>query len=175
MSIDRLVAVLPPPDEPLETQGDWARVESEIGTPLPQDFKDFIARYGTGVINGFLWPKNPFAANKNLSLLREIRLQLEGLRGTKEQFPADYPFPLFPDEGGYLPWGTTDNGDVLHWRTQGAPDEWTVAVTAARDPEFEEHPVSMTDFLAQVLTRDIVCKVFPPKFPKGEPQFASKG
>ena len=175
MSIDKLVAVLPPPASPRETRGDWAAVEAELGTPLPRDYKAYIETYGTGSINHFLWPCSPFSANPNLRLQDEIRDQLEGLRGTREKFPDMWPIPLFPEKGGFLPWGKTDNGDVLHWVTEGAPDEWTVAVTAARDPEFELHPCDMTEFLAGILTRKIVCRVFPAKFPKGDPVFEPAG
>jgi hypothetical protein len=175
MSIDKLTTVLPPPANPVENRGDWAAVEKGLGTPLPRDYKDYIATYGTGSINDFISPCNPFSSNKNLSLQREIREQLEGLRGTREKFPDLWPIPLFPEEGGFLPWGKTDNGDVLHWVTEGAPDEWTVAVTAARDPEFEVHPFDMTEFLAKILTREIVCAVFPAKFPKGDPVFEPLG
>ena len=175
MSVQELIAVLPPPAEPRETQGDWAKVEAEIGTALPADFKDYIARYGTGVVCDFLWPLNPFAANDNINLLTEIRFQLETLRATREKFPKRFTYAIFPEPGGYLPWGRSENGDVMHWKTVGAPDEWTVAVTDARAPEWEEFAESMTGFLAKLLKREIVCSIFPDDFLDDGPTFTPKG
>ena len=171
MSIDKLTAVLPPPADPAENSGDWAAVEKELGTALPRDYKDYIAAYGTGSINGFIWPYNPFTSNRHLRLQDQARAELEGLRGTREKFPDLWPIALFPEKGGFLPWGKTDNGDALHWVTEGAPDQWTVVVTPARDPEFDLHPYDMTEFLARILTRDARCSVFPSKFPTGDPLF----
>ena len=113
MSLQELAAVLPPPAEPRETRGEWAKVEAEVGTPLPADFKDYVARYGTGVVNEFLWPLNPFAANENINLVAEIRFQLETLRETRAKFPRKFTFAIFPEPGGYLPWGRSENGDVM--------------------------------------------------------------
>jgi hypothetical protein len=36
------------------------------------------------------------------------------------------PFADFPTHGGLLPFGGTDNGDIVSWITGGAPDEWDV-------------------------------------------------
>jgi hypothetical protein len=175
MSIQELAAVLPPPPQPRETTGDWAKVEAEVGTPLPADFKDYVARYGTGVVNEFLWPLNPFAANDNVNLLAEIRFQLETLRETRTKFPKKFTYAIFPEPGGYLPWGRSENGDVMHWKTEGMPDQWTVAVTDAREPVWEEFAVPMTTFLAQLLSGQITCGIFPPDFLEGGPRFTPKG
>jgi hypothetical protein len=171
VSLDRLEAVLRPPAAPVECQGDWAAVEEALGTPLPTDYKRYVERYGSGCIDRFLWPCNPFSGNRHLRLQDEVRHQLEGLRGTRAKFPDRWSIPLFPEEGGFLPWGKTDNGDCLHWITRGAPEEWTVVVMPAREPERDPHPCGMTDFLAGILTRRIVCPLFPDAFPGHDPSF----
>jgi hypothetical protein len=175
MSVQELAAVLPPPAEPRETQGDWARVEAEIGSPLPADFKEYVARYGTGVVNDFLWPLNPFAANDNVNLVSEIRFQLDTLRATRDKFPKKFTYAIFPEPGGYLPWGRSENGDVMHWKTQGTPEQWTLAVTDSRAPEWEEFAEPMTSFLARLLAGQITCAIFPPDFLEGGPRFTSRG
>jgi hypothetical protein len=45
-------------------------------------------------------------------------------------------YPVHPAPGGLLAVGMTDNGDVLHWRTVGPPEEWTIVVQEARGPAF---------------------------------------
>jgi SMI1-KNR4 cell-wall len=170
MSIDRLTQVLPPPAAPLEAQGDWAKVEAELKTALPADYKEFIRRYGTGNVNEFIWVRNPFSANDNLNLIPAGEFDLEALRSTRDEFPEDFKFTIYPEPDGYLPWGVTANGDGLHWKTGAAPDQWTIAVTDSRAPLWEEFPETLTSFLARLLAREISCKVFP-KFPRSEPVF----
>ena len=62
-----LTQLLPPPQTPVENQGDWTNVEQQLGMPLPADYKWFISTYGTGSIcAAFINVLNPFAANRYL-------------------------------------------------------------------------------------------------------------
>ena len=70
---------------------------------------------------------------------------------------------------------SSENGDVMHWKTEGAPDQWTVAVTDSREPVWEEFAVPMTTFLAQLLSGRLTCGIFPPDFLEGGPRFTPKG
>ena len=46
---------------------------------------------------------------------------LAAYRQTRARFPERLPLPPFPEQGGVLPLGRTDNGDELYWVTQGPP------------------------------------------------------
>jgi hypothetical protein len=130
---------------------------------LPTDYKYFINTYGTGRICDFLYVFNPFSANRYVSLVRQMAMQLGALRGIKDEFGLDVvPYPLYFEPGGLLPCGLTDNGDGLYWLTSGEnPDKWTVVVGEARGPDWEEYSTDLTGFLAKLLSGELRSNIFP--------------
>ncbi len=171
MNIDSLLNNLLPPQKPVEipTVEDFLAVEKQLGN-LPDDYKTFIARYGTGVINHFIWILNPATANQHLNLVsggEPVIGALRELRSTGERCP----YALFPETHGLLPFGKTDNGDSLFWLRIGEPNQWPVVVNAARDAEYEKFDCRMTDFLEGILTRQLKCSIFPAEFPNEPPIF----
>ena len=60
-SIADLIRLVPPPSVPVAANGDWPKLERELGLPIPQDYKDFIANYGTGAFCNYLVIPSPFA------------------------------------------------------------------------------------------------------------------
>jgi hypothetical protein len=163
----KLRNILSPPLVPVE-KGDrnsWPSIEQTLGIGLPLDYKLYIETYGSGCLDGFIWVLNPFSSNPNLNLLHGRESALRALQVLREQKAYELPYPLFPETGGILPWGLTDNGDVLYWLTKGEPGEWTVVVNASREPRTEHYPYSMTEFLAKILGRQIVSAIFPDDFP----------
>jgi hypothetical protein len=46
---------MPPPERPSETPtgSSWQPVEARLGLELPEDYKEFITRYGTGAVDNF--------------------------------------------------------------------------------------------------------------------------
>lgn len=178
MSIEQLSAVLTPPPSPVETPRhaeDWAAAEAELGTPLPADYKAFVERYGTGAVDDFLWVFNPFSANEHVNLVSGGRTRLDGLRSLRDEFDVEIGHELFPAAGGLLPFGATDNGDVLFWEAAGEPETWTVIVRDARAPEYERFGSNMTGFLHDILSRKEVCGIFPESFPDEHPVFTPAG
>jgi len=173
MSIETLQRIVAPPETPLEVPSvpHWNEVERAIGAGLPRDFRACVERYGTGSFDRFLWVLNPFSSNPHLRLFDRIERNLDALRMLKKDDPGEIPYALFPEQEGLLPWGITDNGDGLYWHTAGDPDQWSVVVNAARDPECEEFPLGMTDFLAQILSRRARSEIFPSDFPRPHPSF----
>lgn len=165
MSFTSLLNVLPSPQNPVEapSPNNWSAVEAQLGK-LPTDYKAFLEGFGSGSIDGFLWVFNPVSANHYLNLIQAkepVITALKELRAGGEPCP----YPLYPEPGGLLPFGRTDNGDALFWQTVGEPDKWPVVVNAARDPTYEKFECDMTDFLAGILTRRLRCSIFPEGFP----------
>jgi hypothetical protein len=173
MAVDELVAVVSPPAEPAEAEGDWAAIERALGTALPGDYKAFIRVYGSGCLDQFVWVLNPFSTNKFLNLIERGRETLAALGQLQASHPAaGVADPLFPTPGGLLPWGLTDNGDVLWWSTvPGPPERWPVVVTAPRDEQVARYAVTMTTFLASILGGEVQCDLFPDDFPSARPSF----
>lgn len=169
----RLIDVLPCPTSPMEvTASDtWTDVEVSLRQNLPSDFKEFVRSYGTGCIDNFLWVFNPFSANPHLNLLHQLEPRLNAEREIRDKFPHLVPFALFPERGGLLPFGASDNGDVLFWLTEGVPDQWAVVVCESRGDEYSRFNCTMTEFLAGILNRTLKCEVFPNDFPSLRPQF----
>jgi hypothetical protein len=171
MSVDDFATIMPPPVVPSETPliDDWVTIEAQLGLTLPDDYKAFIQIYGSGQIEKFLWVFNPFSSNDNLNLTHQVVLQLKVYSeiGSFESLP----YKLFPERSGLLPFGITDNGDVLFWQTSGSPNDWRVIVSEARAPKWEAFDLSMTKFLFEILSRKLVCEIFPDDFPGPSPAF----
>src|SRR5947209_4673448 len=132
MSIELLESIIAPPENPQEVPDStlWQAVETDL-TRLPADYKDFVSRYGTGSIDSFIWIFNPASRNPHLNFQQQVRKQLEVLREINERETEPF-IPLFPNSSGVLPFGITDNGDLLFWETNGDPDNWAVGVFEAR-------------------------------------------
>lgn len=142
---------------------DWKVVEADLGTALPADYKALADHYPGVLVDSFLAVFHPVPREGNFSL-REFADQTLGyLRLRREDLPHHVPYALFPEPGGLLPWGVTDNNNFLFWLTAGQPDEWQVVVTD--NEEWWTHRGSMRSFLAGVLRKEIRCPVLPDDFP----------
>ena len=145
--LEALVRLMPPPAEPRAT-GDpdrWPQIELRLGRRLPSDYKAFVATYGSGRIGDFLNVANPFSDNPHVRDLPESMLQTYREIRTFEHIP----FPIHPEPGGLIPWGDTDNGDVLFWVADPPddPDRWSIAVSEVRGPGWYRHPGPFVRFL----------------------------
>lgn len=166
MTLERLRELVPPPADPVEPgiKDGWPAVEATLGTALPDDYKRFTELYGSGKFDDFLYLFNPFApAGQDGNLLYEKDAVLAAYVQTRSRFPDRLPWPPFPEPGGVLPLGRSDNGDELYWVTEGAPADWTVALVEARAASYELHPVPVTGFLADLAGGTLQTKVFPPE------------
>lgn len=172
MVINELFSLLPRPDQPSElgTAAEWGVVTSKLGGPLPTDYMQFIDHYGSGTVNGFLTVFNPFSANPHLNLLDQVFVQLSALRELRTSLPEDFPFPLFFEPGGLLPWAASEDGDVFCWSTEGASGGWEV-VTVPRGDSPERFELSMAQFLARGLTGEVKSSALPPYFASGTGSF----
>jgi hypothetical protein len=152
MSIERLKQLVLAPNQPTEqgTTEQWIAIESELGTPLPQDYRLFICTYGTGLFANLYIVLNPFSVSEHIALLPAIRT----IRETYQEM-SHITYPMFPDPGGLLPWGKDENGNFYFWVTKGEPNGWNVVEHAVRGDGFRQHDCSMTEFLVGILERKI--------------------
>ena len=130
MSIDKLTKLVPPPKKPTEvgTLKQWAAFEKELGTELPEDYRDFVFRYGSGLFASLFRVYNPFAASEFIALLPSVKQICDIARDAQEYSERDYPYPIFPKPGGILPWGNDENGNDYYWLMKGPTSKWTVVV-----------------------------------------------
>ena len=174
MAIQDITQVLTPPAHPFEqpVSREWMAVENRLGTSLPDDYKAFIEVFGSGTIDSFLWVLNPFSSNPNLNLEHQIKIQADVLEELASYGEA-IPFKSFPEKDGILPFAMSDNGDVLYWQTSDDPAQWKVVANESRGPDWAQFDLSMTDFLAQILKRQLVCTIFPDSFPSLSASFTA--
>jgi hypothetical protein len=164
MQIDELKRILRLPEVVEEQHGDWLQTEEKLGIVLPTDYKQFTETYGSGQIDHFLSIFNPFSKCHGLELCGNQSTILNSLRFLIDK-GEKCPFLLYPEPSGILPFGATDNGDILYWVTDGAPDAWWIVVNESRGPKFEEFHCNMVTFLTEILSRRVTCRLFPESFP----------
>jgi hypothetical protein len=157
VSIAELKKLVPPPAEPFEvgTLAQWRKLEKQLRTRLPDDYRDFVFAYGSGLFAGLYRVYNPFSADEYIALLPKSRRVCDIKRWSRDDDPERYPYPYFPEPGGLLPWANDENGNDYFWHTEGPPDEWTVVQENNRGEGIRAQPYSMTGFLVGILRRKI--------------------
>jgi hypothetical protein len=161
--IENLLRAVPPPRAPFEAfSGPWEPLEAELGTPLPPDYKAFVRLYGSGYFMRFLGVTVPRSHNPNTRFEHRLRRTCEVFEAFDDE---DRVFPLWPNPGGLLPFGGTDNGDELFWLPQGTPEDWKVVVWDRGMMRFEVLDCDLTDFLAGLATGAMSADAFPELLP----------
>ncbi|MGK5642423.1 SMI1/KNR4 family protein, partial [Streptomyces sp. URMC 126] len=171
-SIAHLIQSVPPPQSAQPKE--WHRVEAQMGTALPTDYKQLVDTYGGGVFDDAIWLLEPWCPNEFYDLITEnedrpdILAQLWALGEPK-------PAVLEEDGNRVVAWALTENGDYLYWlvRPGQDPDEWTVMVKEGRGPLWESHPMGCAQFIeAALLTGSAQSEIFG-DYPLDEHQFRS--
>jgi hypothetical protein len=93
---------------------------------------------GTGARGaGFL---DPDAANR-----------LEDMRRWRAEGHGTFPYPIYSEAGGLLPWGSGVRGGLFFWLTgPGDPDEWPVVAASAEWDHWDRFDGTMCEFLVEV-------------------------
>lgn len=182
--IEALTRIVPPPLKPFRAfSGPWGPVEAYLGTALPQDYKDFVRIYGSGLLLDLLTVHVPGIKNPHVNLAVQVREAPRYFMPDEE-----LPYRLWPRLDGLIKFGGTDNGDHLYWLPRGPPDDWKVVFwdggRAEPDP-FQEFDCGLAEFLAGLASGAIVPKgygeehlephepMFHPYADKSEPSLPS--
>jgi hypothetical protein len=172
MHAQNLLKLVTRPESPLfpGTPTEWKETEERLGTSLPEDYKWYVRNYGVGLIDDFLHVFNPFSTDKycrlDLTPESEAGYLLAVLRDHRQnEFADEFPYPAYPEKGGLLPWGNTDQSIILYWLTEGHPDTWRVVVEYPSPWEFTVFEETATSFLEGIITRRITYGRFPDWFP----------
>lgn len=151
----------------------WHDFEKNIGIVFPKDYKDLIGTYGTGGIGNFIWFLTPFEEDDNINFLKKMNAMLEAYRISKSHFPNYFIHNIYPEKDGLLPWGYTDNGDELYWKTNDFPEKWSIVIYESVSPEYHEYKMQLTEFLYKIITRGLICDVFPEDLFEGKEDYVS--
>src|SRR5690349_10090006 len=92
-SLQRLVSLVLPPNVPTApgSLDAWPKVETEIGSPLPQDFKEYISVYGAGQWADFFGIMNPFYKWKHPQTSKSWRQWMDSRLGSLEEMRRQWP------------------------------------------------------------------------------------
>jgi hypothetical protein len=163
MALENFCKTIKPPNQPIENGGieEWNGVEQALKTKLPSDYKNYVNNFGTGCISNFIWVFNPFSKNSNLNLHAQIKAQLDAIATLENEFNEIYPYSIHPKSGRLLPWGITDNGDVMFWLTDGEPDSWKTVIHESRGTRYETFDATITNFLMDLNLGRITSKIIP--------------
>lgn len=157
MSISRLKKLVPPPAKPIAAGklAEWRKVEQQLGSRLPRDYREFVFAYGSGRFAGLYRVYTPIASSEYVALVPQSRRICEYNRASQKEFPERFPLPDFPEPGGLLPWGNDENGNDYFWLTEGPPSKWCVVQDENRGTGIRVQPYSLTGFLVAVLERKV--------------------
>jgi hypothetical protein len=157
MSIADLKKLVPPPAKPFEvgTLAQWRKLEEQLGTRLPRDYREFVFVYGSGLFAGFYRVYTPFAASEYTALISQVERVCGYNRESQRSFPERFPYPYYPEPGGLLPWGNDENGNDYFWLTEGPPTKWVVVQDENRGKGIRVQRYTMTGFLVAILQRKI--------------------
>ncbi|MFJ3089407.1 hypothetical protein [Streptomyces sp. NPDC086838] len=130
---------------------DWTSVEAHLGTPLPADYRDFMAAYGGGCIDDLIvLPPLPTGNGWDASITGHTA-------GFRELWTMEGGVPGF-DLGAdrVLPWGSGCNANELGWlMTASDPNEWPVIVWRRHDsPHWALFDCGMAEFLRRLMTAE---------------------
>jgi hypothetical protein len=132
-ALKAIAKLLPPPASPRGLDRTWDTIEREIGLQLPDDYKAFIDLYGTGTVSSargwaIIWNFRE-APRSGGSLSDELGGPESVAEFYRRQINAtDYPcpYPIFPESGGLLSFGSVVDVQNLNWLTVGPPNRWEV-------------------------------------------------
>jgi|SRR5579862_1431221 len=138
----------------------WSEVEEELGTKVPSEYKRIVERFGDYYWNRCFYVLNPFSPKQYLNLFSGGRMILEAEEIMRQESPELYVLPLYPEQGGLLPWGVSDFDDTFFWLTKGKADEWPTVVKG-RSGNIEIHFGACDLFLHLVATGRIQSGILP--------------
>jgi hypothetical protein len=153
---------------PVRRNIDWGRIESLLGTPLPSDFVELSECYPPLIIDEFLALHMPVAGEED-EFVAGAKGIIENLASLRDSDMSHGHVP-FPEKGGLIPWGDSDEGDMFYWRTVGdSPDEWTVVLSGSWD-DWPQFPVSLTEYLAGLISGTVPAEGLPQGWPGPDPR-----
>jgi len=152
------------PPNGLRTAFEWDQGAEELGFAFPEDYREFVETYGSGSICGELdiivpnFKEGPYF-NAPTPFSRFIQYTSLGIGRSLVQMrqgsPNDFPYPIFPQNGGLLAWAGNSNSDYCFWLTKGNdPDKWPVVVWHRgwpTDNAWQEFNCGMAEFLLILL------------------------
>lgn len=133
---------------------DWKAIENKLGSSLPDDYRTLVEVTPQGRFRGFVDLIRPGdIGHPDTDFLGYYAHRLDDMRSWREAEPSRFPYPIFPESSGLLPWAVTPNHDLVFWLTEGRdPNSWPVVVADNQFATFAPVASSACEFLTMVAT-----------------------
>ena len=139
---------------------DWQAIEQGLGLRLPGDYKALAELFPRGWFRMFAMVEPP--ADKGRFLTDDAVMGLEYLRQVRASRESPFPFPVFPERGGVLPWGAIRSPGQAYWLTgPGDPDDWPVITATETGDHWERYDGPACQFLTEVAAGRYDASGFP--------------
>ncbi|MDO4259456.1 MAG: hypothetical protein Q4C87_08050 [Actinomycetaceae bacterium] len=159
-AIDRLMTVLPQPEDP---GIDPALLEGFRQEGVPEDLVDFLRVYGAGQVDGFVNMIMPGHPNKWTDSHRLTREYITGFRALEDLDSFELP-PGLTSLDDLRAWGNTANGDKCFYVPPESGEVEYLLVIWSEWEWFVERTM-VCDLLADWLDHKIAIPVFPDDIP----------
>lgn len=112
---------------------DWIQIEQDLGLRLPPDYKLLAETAPSGWFRRFIRPGKPVTWPDGRQRLLS-KSDMEGLVGVRERISSGkrkFPYSIYPESDGLLPWGRLRGQGYAFWLTgNGDPAEWPIVVSS---------------------------------------------
>jgi hypothetical protein len=142
--------------EPLGLRMDWARVESELGVRLPEDYKRVCESFGPGEFSQYL----DILCSRETGgpdILVQWHACVEAAGKRKDPalpHPFFAPYHVFERErpNGLIPWAITQNECEFYWLADsGDSNEWPI-IARFLDSDWDRYDMPTSEFIGRILT-----------------------
>jgi SMI1/KNR4 family protein SUKH-1 len=140
---------------------DWAALHTELGVAFPADYRDYVSRYPGVTFDDFMHVVTPDPGGES-DYLAGVSETLEMMESFAEDDMTE-GYRFHPDEGGLIPWGESNQGDIFFWRKNGPdPDRWPAVVYTANS-DWWEHEGGMLSLLVGFIDGTVEHLGLPPQ------------
>jgi hypothetical protein len=130
---------------------DWAGVEDAVGLRYPAEFRELCSAFPPGQFQTFLTVLHPAAEADPAAYAAEVTGYAALLRD--DAADRGFPYPIFPERGGIVPWATIGFDWVICWLADSeSPDAWQVVVCDSRLLEWHPTGLGTGDFMRAITT-----------------------
>ena len=150
----QILDLAPPPNHPKFSGSDssWQEYQKKWKLVFPVDYVWLVGKYGKGAFYDEVSFATPFAitAYGDRDIITLHQQETKGLSQI-ECFQTENTWPIWPSHGGMLYCGRDCNGNMYFWKTNGAPDDWTISAFSGGFFEEEHYPFGLVEFVVRWL------------------------
>ncbi|UQN10717.1 SMI1/KNR4 family protein [Deinococcus sp. QL22] len=147
-----LVSELPPPRTPVNAPSDAEveKVEEKYGIKFPDDFKDFMKVYGSGIIYDTFIIFNVGSPD----YVSEIDLSSGFYINHANNWPKEYHLKLWPQAPGIFPMGRSTQGHTLFWLVTVSGEISGFVIFDPKSPTYMYYEYLFTIFISHCISGD---------------------